>query len=115
MRISCVCHIHTILPYGWSQAIEPLQAIDKLFQYVKLKLNIRLTKNMDNIINLKNLREHMQEYARKVRKGDSFIVFKKSKPLFKITPIDSDVWEEVIDFTKIKKQGVDIKNLLERL
>ncbi|MFH1671433.1 MAG: hypothetical protein ABH889_01485 [Candidatus Portnoybacteria bacterium] len=70
---------------------------------------------MDNIVNLKNLREHMQEYAKKVQKGDSFIVFKKSKPLFKITPIDDGIWEEVIDFTKIKKQGIDIKDLLKRL
>ena len=70
---------------------------------------------MDNIINLKNLREHMQEYAKKVQKGDSFIVFKKSKPLFKITQINDGYWEEVIDFTKIKKQGVDIKDLLKRL
>jgi len=70
---------------------------------------------MDNIINLKNLREHMQEYAKKVQKGDSFIIFKKSKPLFKITPINDETWEEVIDFTKIKKQGIDIKELLQRL
>lgn len=70
---------------------------------------------MDNIINLKNLREHMQEYAKKVQKGDSFIVFKKSKPLFKITPINDGNWEEVIDFTKIDKQGVNIKDLLKRL
>ena len=70
---------------------------------------------MENIITLKNLRERMQEYAQKVQKGDSFIVFKKSKPLFKITPIDDGFWEEVIDFTKIKKQGVDIKELLQRL
>lgn len=70
---------------------------------------------MNNIINLKNLREHIQEYAEKVKKGDSFIVFKKSKPLFKISPIDDGVWEEVIDFTKIKKQGVEIKDLLKCL
>ena len=70
---------------------------------------------MDNIINLKNLRENMQEYAKKVQKGDSFIVFKKSKPLFKIIPIDDGNWEEVIDFTKINKQGVNIKDLLKRL
>lgn len=70
---------------------------------------------MDNIINLKNLRENMQEYAKKVQKGDSFIVFKKSKPLFKITPISEEYWEEVIDFTKIKKRGVDIKDLLKYL
>jgi len=70
---------------------------------------------MENIINLKNLREHMQEYARRVEKGDSFIVFKKSKPLFKISPIDDGLWEEVIDFTEISKDGVDIKDLLQRL
>lgn len=70
---------------------------------------------MENIINLKNLREHMQEYARKVQKGDSFIVFKKSKPLFKISPIDEGLWEEVIDFTKISKGGVDIKDLIKNL
>ena len=57
----------------------------------------------------------MQEYAKKVQKGDSFIVFKKSKPLFKITPINGGNWEEVIDFTKIDKQGVNIEDLLKRL
>lgn len=70
---------------------------------------------MENIINLKSLRENMQEYAQKVKRGHSFIVFKKSKPLFKISPIEEGLWEEVIDFTKIKKGGVDIKELLRRL
>ncbi len=70
---------------------------------------------MENIITLKNLRENMQEYARKVKKGQSFIVFKKSQPLFKINPIEEDFWEEVIDFTKIKKGGVDIAEILKRL
>lgn len=70
---------------------------------------------MENIINLKNLRERMQEYAEKVQKGDSFIVFKRSKPLFKIAPIKDELWEEAIDFTKIKKGGIDIKELLRRL
>jgi len=70
---------------------------------------------MDNIINLKSLRENIQKYAQRVQKGDSFIVFKKSKPLFKITQVNDGYWEEVIDFTKIRKQGVDIKDLLKRL
>jgi len=43
------------------------------------------------------------------------MVFKKSKPLFKISPIDEEYWEEVIDFTKIKKGGVNLKELLKRL
>ena len=70
---------------------------------------------MENIINLKNLRENMQEYAQKVKRGHSFVVFKKSKPLFKISPVDGEYWEEVIDFTKVKKGGIDLKELLKRL
>jgi len=70
---------------------------------------------MKNIITLKNLRENMQEYARKVKKGQSFIVFKRSQALFKINPIEEDLWEEVIDFTKIKKGGVNIAEVLKRL
>ena len=70
---------------------------------------------MENIINLKSLRENMQEYAQKVKRGHSFMVFKKSKPLFKISPIDEEYWEEIIDFTKIRKGGVSLKELLKRL
>jgi len=58
----------------------------------------------------------MSDYAKRVQVGQSFIVFKQSKPLFKIVPLDSeDEWEEVADFTKIKKGGVNIKELLKRL
>ncbi|MFH1643252.1 MAG: hypothetical protein ABH967_01285 [Patescibacteria group bacterium] len=70
---------------------------------------------MENIIGLKALRNNMQEYVQKIQKGYSFIVLRKSKPLFKISPIEEGPWEEVIDFTKIKKGGVDIKDLLKRL
>ena len=70
---------------------------------------------MKNIVALKTLRENMQEYAQKVQEGRSFIVFKRSKPLFKISPIEEGLWEEVIDFTKIKKGGVNIEELLQRL
>ena len=57
----------------------------------------------------------MQEYAQKVQEGMSFLVFKKSRPLFRITPLNEGAWEEVIDFTKIQKSGVDINDLLKRL
>jgi antitoxin (DNA-binding transcriptional repressor) of toxin-antitoxin stability system len=70
---------------------------------------------MENIIGLKNLRENMVEYIKQVSRGKTFIVFKQSKPLFKISPIENDQWEEVIDFTKIKRGGVDIKDILSRL
>lgn len=70
---------------------------------------------MENIIGLKNLRENMLDYINRIGKGESFIVFKQTKPLFKISPIQDEEWEEVIDFTKIKKGGVDIKEILSRL
>lgn len=68
---------------------------------------------MENLIALKDLRLNMEKYATEVKAGRSFIVLKQSKPLFKITPIDEDGrWEEVINFAKIKKGGVDIDALL---
>jgi len=70
---------------------------------------------MKNIISLKSLRQNMQTYAQKVQQGQSFIVLKRSKPLFKILPVEDSTWEEVIDFTQIKKGGVDVKDLLVRL
>jgi antitoxin (DNA-binding transcriptional repressor) of toxin-antitoxin stability system len=70
---------------------------------------------MENIVALKELRENMEKYANRVSRGDSFIVFKKSKPIFKISPIDDGDWEQVVDFTKIRKGGVDVKDILSRL
>ena len=75
---------------------------------------------MPQIIGLKQLRENVAEYAKKVQKGRSFIVVKQSKPLFKISPIDEvDEYEygkgykTLIDFTKIKKGGVDAREILK--
>ncbi|MDP3793001.1 MAG: hypothetical protein Q8Q89_04735 [bacterium] len=70
-----------------------------------------------NILGLKELRENMQKYASLVEKGESFIVVKKSKPLFKISSIDEDegLWETVVDFTKINKNGVSAEKVLKAL
>lgn len=70
---------------------------------------------MENVISVKDLRENMQGYAKKIQQGQSFIVFKRSKPLFKVTPIEEGIWEEVIDFTQIERGGVEIKKLLKYL
>ena len=70
----------------------------------------------DRFVALKELRENMVSYSDRVAKGESFVVFKRSKPLFKLSPIDSDEqWEEVVDFSKLKKGGVEITQLLKRL
>lgn len=71
---------------------------------------------MPNIVNLKELRENMAKYAQRIEKGDSFIVMKRSKPLFRISPVDEEYgWETVIDFTKYKKGGISADELLARL
>lgn len=70
-----------------------------------------------SIIGLKELRENTDAFITQVAKGNSFIVVRKSKPVFRITaPDDTDeLWESVIDFTKIQKGGVTIEALLARL
>ena len=65
-------------------------------------------------LGLKAFRLNAEKYVKQAQK-DEVIVFKRSKPLFRVAPLDEDPWEEVIDFTKIKKGGVDIDNLLARL
>ena len=69
-----------------------------------------------HILGLKELRENMQKYASLVEKGESFIVVKKSKPVFKLVPPESDEqWESVADFTKINKNGVSANEVLRAL
>ncbi len=72
---------------------------------------------MDKFIGLKELRQNMEKYVKQVKKGESIVVLRRSIPLFKISPVENkeDDWEEVIDFTKIKKGGVDIKDILSRI
>lgn len=70
---------------------------------------------MQNLIGLKEFRKNVESITKKVDKGESFIVLRKNEPIFKLTPVDEDQWEEVIDFTKIKKGGVNIKDVLARL
>ena len=58
----------------------------------------------------------MQKYASLVQKGESFIVVKKSKPLFKlVSPESEEQWEMVADFTKINKNGIPAGEVLKAL
>ena len=70
------------------------------------------------IIGLKELREKTQKYISRVKKGESFMVVKRSEAIFKISPPDEDeeLWETVIDFTEDgKKRGITAENLLKLL
>ena len=75
-----------------------------------------------NIIGLKDLRENTQHYISQVNKGKSLVVVRRSKPIFRISPVDdwSDegAWETVVDFTALDKRGVavdDVAASLKRL
>lgn len=74
---------------------------------------------MSTIIGLKSLRQNMSSYISQVKKGKSFTVVRKSRPIFKITPIDEwgdeGSWRKVIDFTEINKKGVDMRLVLKTL
>ena len=87
----------------------------KSLTFVKLNELNNLVKIMKNIVGLKELRQNMTEYTKRVAKGESFLVFKQSQPIFKITPPQDEEWEELIDFTKIKKGGVKLDEILSRL
>jgi prevent-host-death family protein len=72
-----------------------------------------------NIVGLKTLRENMEKYISQVKRGKSFTVVRRSKPVFKILPPDvwgdEGTWETVADFTKIRKGGLSSKEILKYL
>ena len=70
---------------------------------------------MAKIVGLKELRENMDKYVREVGRGTDYVVVRRSKPLFKISPVEDAEWETVIDFTKIRKGGIPAKELLSAL
>lgn len=71
---------------------------------------------MEKVIGLKELRENTETYISAVNKGQSFVVIRRAKPVFKLSPVkEEENWETMADFTKIKKGGVDIDDILTRL
>lgn len=70
----------------------------------------------NTIVGLKKLRQNIENYISEVKKGRSFIVVKKSKPIFKIVPPETEEqWETAIDFTAINKDGLSAKEILKAL
>jgi len=67
---------------------------------------------MAQTIGVRDLRENLSKYINKVDKGEEFVVMRKSEAVFKIVPVEDELWEEVIDFTKFKKGGIDIDELI---
>lgn len=68
----------------------------------------------ENIVGLKELRENMETYIKRVGKGESITVFRRSTPIFTMNPVEDDEseWETIIDFTEINKRGVPAEDVL---
>ena len=76
------------------------------------------TKKLPGVVGLKELRENMESYIKRVQKGESLTIMRRGEPIFRITPVDTaseDVWETVIDFTEINPNGVPAKEVLQAL
>jgi len=65
-------------------------------------------------VGLREFRTGMDKYIKKASK-EEVVVYRHSKPLFRLAIFDEEPWEEVIDFTKIRRGGVAIEDLLARL
>ncbi len=70
-----------------------------------------------NIIGLKELRENTETYIKRVNRGESIIVVRRSTPLFRLTPIDAEEigWETVADFTTVEEDGISARDILASL
>ncbi len=70
-----------------------------------------------NIIGLKEFRENTETYIKRVHRGESITVVRRSTPLFQLTPVDTEdaVWESVADFTMLDDRGVSAKDILASL
>ncbi|MDO8565054.1 MAG: type II toxin-antitoxin system prevent-host-death family antitoxin [bacterium] len=72
-----------------------------------------------NIIGLRDLRENTENYIAQVGKGKSFVVVRRSKPVFRVTPVDEwgdeGNWKTLIDFRKINPRGVPVDDVIKAL
>ena len=72
-----------------------------------------------SIIGLKELRERTGSFIARVRKGESFTVVRRSKPIFHIASPDvwgdEGMWETVADFRDIDERGVPLEDALRAL
>ena len=76
-------------------------------------------KTKETIIGLKELRENTEKYISQIHKGRSFTIIRRSRPIFRITPVDvwgdEGEWETVADFRDIAPSGVPLDALLRAL
>lgn len=65
-------------------------------------------------VGLREFRKGMDKYVKKASR-EEVVIYRHSKPLFRLATFNEEPWEEVIDFTKMRKGGIPIEELLARL
>ena len=65
-------------------------------------------------VGLREFRTGMDKYVKRAAK-EEVVIYKHSKPLFRLATFNDEPWEEVVDFTKVRKGGVLVEDLLARL
>ncbi len=72
-----------------------------------------------NIVGFKELRENADKYIDTVEKGRTFTIVRRSKPIFKMVPVDEygdeGVWETIADFHDKNGKGIKMQDFAEML
>jgi|GEM_PF-1842587 antitoxin (DNA-binding transcriptional repressor) of toxin-antitoxin stability system len=74
----------------------------------------KLLSTQQNIIGVKELRENLEKYIMEVNKGKSFIFVRRLRPVFSINLVldDENEREIIVDFTKVRKGEMLLKDIL---
>ncbi len=68
----------------------------------------------EQIIPFKEFRLNAGKYIDALAKGQSFLVMKRSRPAFRLEPVE-EVWETIGDFTTMPGGGVPINDLIKAI
>ncbi|OGE82473.1 MAG: hypothetical protein A3B10_00150 [Candidatus Doudnabacteria bacterium RIFCSPLOWO2_01_FULL_44_21] len=52
---------------------------------------------MKNIVGLKEFRNNVDVWIKHVKHGNSVVVMKRSEPIFRVSPVEEEIWEEITD------------------
>ena len=68
----------------------------------------------EQIVPFKEFRLNALKYITALEKGQSFLVIKRSRPVFRLEPI-GEMWETIGDFSSVRGGGISAKKLLKAL
>jgi antitoxin (DNA-binding transcriptional repressor) of toxin-antitoxin stability system len=68
----------------------------------------------EQIVPFKEFRLNAAKYIALLEKGQSFLIMKRSRPIFRLEPVE-EVWETIGDFTTMPNGGVPVKDLIKAM